>query len=227
MATTDNQIVKEIDCVEEIMKMDPSFIPKRYILIEKDVSKDMELPLLSAQVLVIDMALLSEGQEEELKKLDEACMYWGFFLVINHGIDEGVLEDIKTAASEFFKLPLKDKMRYPFDPLAIEGYGRPYPVTEDQTVDWSDSLMFWLFLVRDSQSSVQNSVISEYTCMILLEAEKGIKGKINSVEKGKGKKGVSLSSEKKEYKRKLLWVPGQIMTCLDLEVEEKVKSRRK
>ncbi|XP_074376892.1 protein LATERAL BRANCHING OXIDOREDUCTASE 1-like [Apium graveolens] len=219
MATTDNQIVKEIDCVEEIMKMDPSFIPKRYILIEKDVSKDMELPLLSAQVLVIDMALLSEGQEEELKKLDEACMYWGFFLVINHGIDEGVLEDIKTAASEFFKLPLKDKMRYPFDPLAIEGYGRPYPVTEDQTVDWSDSLigvveaysveignisrrllgsLSLIMGMDNSQSSVQNSVISEYTCMILLEAEKGIKGKINSVEKGKGKKGVSLSSEKKE-----------------------------
>ncbi|KAL8091491.1 hypothetical protein AgCh_033924 [Apium graveolens] len=111
--------------------MDPSFIPKRYILTEKDVSKDMELPLLSAQVPVIDMELLSEGQEEELKKLDEACMYWGFFLVINHGIDEGVLEDMKTAASEFFKLPLEDKMRYPFDPLAIEGYGRLYPVTED------------------------------------------------------------------------------------------------
>ena len=63
-------------------------------------------------------------------------------------MDEGVLEDMKTAASEFFKLPLEDKMRYPFDPLAIEGYGRPYPVTEDQTVDWSDSLMFRLFPVR-------------------------------------------------------------------------------
>ncbi|KAL8091035.1 hypothetical protein AgCh_040217 [Apium graveolens] len=49
-----------------------------------------------------------------------------------------------------------------------------------------------------SQSSVQMSVISEYTCMILLEAEKGIKGKTNSAEKGKGKKGASHSSEKKE-----------------------------
>lgn len=148
MATSANQIVEEIDCVEEIVKRDPSFIPKRYILTEKDVSKDMELPLLSAQVPVIDMALLSDGQEEELNKLDEACKNWGFFLVINHGMDERVLEDIKTAASEFFKLPLEEKMRYPFDPLAIEGYGRPYPVTQDQTVDWSDSLMFRLFPVR-------------------------------------------------------------------------------
>lgn len=148
MATSANQIVEEIDCVEEIVKRDPSFIPKRYILTEKDVSKDMELPLLSAQVPVIDMALLSDGQEEELNKLDEACKNWGFFLVINHGMDERVLEDIKTAASEFFKLPLEEKMRYPFDPLAIEGYGRPYPVLQDQTVDWSDSLMFRLFPVR-------------------------------------------------------------------------------
>lgn len=63
-------------------------------------------------------------------------------------MEERVLEDMKAAASEFFKLPLEDKMRYPFDPLSIEGYGRPYPVTEDQTVDWSDSLMFRLFPVR-------------------------------------------------------------------------------
>lgn len=81
MVTSYNQIVEEIDCVEEIVKRDPSLIPKRYILSEKDVSKDMELPLLSAEVPIIDMALLSEGQEEELKKLDEACIYWGFFLV--------------------------------------------------------------------------------------------------------------------------------------------------
>lgn len=148
MVTNDNQIVEEIDCVEEIVKRDPSFIPERYILTEKDVSKDMELPLLSAEVPVIDLALLSKGQGEELKKLDEACKYWGFFLVINHGIDEGVLEDMKTAASEFFKLPLEDKMRYQFDPVAIEGYGRPYPVAEDQIIDWSDSLTFRLYPAR-------------------------------------------------------------------------------
>ncbi|KAL8119885.1 hypothetical protein AgCh_017126 [Apium graveolens] len=49
--------------------------------------------------------------------------------------------------------------------------------------------------------SVQNSVISEYTCMILLETEKGIKGKTDLAEKGKGKKGTSYSSEKKEKKQ--------------------------
>lgn len=81
MVTSDNHIVEEIDCVEEIVKRDPSIIPKRYILTEKDVSKDMELPLLSAEVPVIDLSLLSQGQEEELKKLYEACKYWGFFLV--------------------------------------------------------------------------------------------------------------------------------------------------
>lgn len=45
---------------------------------------------------------------------------------------------------------------------------------------------------------MQSSVISEYTCMILLEKDKGTKRKADSVEKGKGKKGTSHSSEKKE-----------------------------
>lgn len=84
MLTNDNQVLEEVDCVEEIVKRDPSFIPKRYILTEKDVSKDMELPLLSADVPVIDLALLSTCQENELKRLDEACKYWGFFLVTYH-----------------------------------------------------------------------------------------------------------------------------------------------
>ncbi|KAL8124147.1 hypothetical protein AgCh_011962 [Apium graveolens] len=53
--------------------------------------------------------------------------------------------------------------------------------------------------------------------------EKKNEGKTNSAEKGKGKKGTSHSSEKKENKRKLLWVLGQISTCLDVEVEKKVK----
>ncbi|KAK1365161.1 Inter-alpha-trypsin inhibitor heavy chain [Heracleum sosnowskyi] len=49
--------------------------------------------------------------------------------------------------------------------------------------------------------SVQNSVISEYTCMVLLETDKGKKRKTDSAEKGKGKKGASRSSEKKEKKQ--------------------------
>lgn len=49
--------------------------------------------------------------------------------------------------------------------------------------------------------SMQSSVISEFTCMILLETDKGKKGKTVSAEKGKGKKGASHSSDKKENKQ--------------------------
>lgn len=46
--------------------------------------------------------------------------------------------------------------------------------------------------------SMQNSVVSEYTRMVLLETDKRKKGMTDSAEKGKGKKGTTASAEKKE-----------------------------
>lgn len=68
--------------------------------------------------------------------------------VINHGMTEEVMKHIKNAAAKFFKLPLKEKSKYPFDPNTIEGYGKPYPITEDTTMDWSESVAFRLFPPR-------------------------------------------------------------------------------
>lgn len=42
---------------------------------------------------------------------------------------------------------------------------------------------------------MQNSVISEYTRMILLETKKRKEGMTDSAEKGKGKKGITDSAE--------------------------------
>ncbi|KAK1354693.1 hypothetical protein POM88_047949 [Heracleum sosnowskyi] len=92
----DNEIDGDNDCVKEIVQRNSSFIPKRFILTENMVSKDEEITLLSAKTPVLDLALLSNGHEEEHKVLDEACKYWGFFLVINHGIPERILEDSDT-----------------------------------------------------------------------------------------------------------------------------------
>lgn len=45
----------------------------------------------------------------------------------------------------FFKLPLEEKKKKQFDPNALEGYGRPFPVPESVSVDWSDSLTLRLY----------------------------------------------------------------------------------
>ncbi|KAH0459067.1 hypothetical protein IEQ34_011881 [Dendrobium chrysotoxum] len=64
---------------------------------------------------VIDLSPIIAGEEEAFSGLvaevGSACKNWGFFQVINHGIDGEVLERIHAAAREFFALPLEEKRR--------------------------------------------------------------------------------------------------------------------
>lgn len=47
--------------------------------------------------------------DSTLQSLDRACEEWGFFQVIEHGIDSRIFTALQTTMSEFFYLPLEDK----------------------------------------------------------------------------------------------------------------------
>ena len=68
--------------VQEMVRCNLSCIPDRFKRSEEDKSKDVDLSVLSPQIPVIDLALLSSENVEELKKLEWACKCWGFFMVI-------------------------------------------------------------------------------------------------------------------------------------------------
>lgn len=66
------------------MKKDPSIVPERYIIRSGEVVQrcvDTNTNPFSSDIPLIDFSLPLEGQEDELKKLDEACKEWGFFQV--------------------------------------------------------------------------------------------------------------------------------------------------
>ncbi len=44
------------------------------------------------------------------KSIGEACRNVGFFYVVNHGVEEGLVRDTFARAREFFALPLEEKM---------------------------------------------------------------------------------------------------------------------
>ncbi|KAK2972336.1 hypothetical protein RJ640_014394 [Escallonia rubra] len=79
------------------------------------------------------------GEEDEVRNSVESRS-----VVINHGIPTGTIHRMKTAAAEFFKLPAQEKKKYPYDPNVLEGYGTPYPLSENESVDWSSALFLRL-----------------------------------------------------------------------------------
>ncbi|KAG2404956.1 2-oxoglutarate-dependent dioxygenase [Vigna angularis] len=65
--------------VQEIVRNNPLQVPQRYVRSNEELEKVNHMPHLSSEVPVIDLALLSCGNKDELLKLDVACKEWGFF----------------------------------------------------------------------------------------------------------------------------------------------------
>ncbi|XVF13561.1 hypothetical protein REPUB_Repub08aG0217800 [Reevesia pubescens] len=125
-----------VENVQALASKNLKDIPSRYIRpeVEFDVISTDE----SLQIPVIDMRKL--GHDDEQKKLHLACKDWGFFQLINHGVGDEAIENMKIDIQQFFKLPLQEKMAYAQLPNNLEGYGQAFVVSVDQKLDWDDML---------------------------------------------------------------------------------------
>lgn len=70
--------------VQEMVKMNPFQVPIRYMRNQEEMEKVKYKPHLSSEIPVIDLTLVSNGNIEEMQKLDLACKEWGFFQVISN-----------------------------------------------------------------------------------------------------------------------------------------------
>uniref|UniRef100_A0A0A9BQN4 Fe2OG dioxygenase domain-containing protein n=1 Tax=Arundo donax TaxID=35708 RepID=A0A0A9BQN4_ARUDO len=123
-------------------------VPERYVRTEESVAEEV---VAGCEIPVIDLGRLLDPQssEEELANLGFACQHWGFFQLINHGVPEEVILNVKRDITEFFKLPLEAKEAYAQVPGGIEGYGQAFVFSDTQKLDWAD--MFYL-MVRPTES---------------------------------------------------------------------------
>ncbi|KAK1291350.1 Protein SRG1 [Acorus calamus] len=148
--------VGHIDDIQELRRARPTMVPERYIRDNSERPTRARLPD-SLQIPIIDMSkMIWENDVQfhhELAKLATACEEWGFFQVINHGIDTHKLEDMEEVAREFFDLPLEEKEKYPMKPGTIQGYGHAFVFSEDQKLDWCNMLALGVEppFIRDSK----------------------------------------------------------------------------
>ncbi|KAK3006311.1 hypothetical protein RJ639_016865 [Escallonia herrerae] len=65
---------------------------------------------------VIDFSLLTSGNPDQRAKvvhdLGKACEEWGFFLVVNHGMPESLVEKVVNASQEFFNMTEEEKKEF-------------------------------------------------------------------------------------------------------------------
>ncbi|KAK7838455.1 protein srg1 [Quercus suber] len=130
-----------VPCVQELAKEALTTVPPRYVRLDQDppfVSDTSSLP----KVPVIDMQSLTSKDlmDKEMEKLHHACKHWGFFQLINHGVNTSLLENVKSGIQEFFNLPMEEKKKFSQQTGDIEGFGQAFVVSEEQKLDWADLL---------------------------------------------------------------------------------------
>ncbi|WVZ71468.1 hypothetical protein U9M48_020053 [Paspalum notatum var. saurae] len=125
-------------------------VPDRYVRTEETGADEV---LAGGAIPVVDLGRLMDPQssEEELANLGSACQNWGFFQLINHGVPEEVIEDVKRDLSEFFKLPLEAKKAFAQVPGGgLEGYGQSFVFSDTQKLDWAD-MIYLMVSPRESR----------------------------------------------------------------------------
>ncbi|ESQ35104.1 hypothetical protein EUTSA_v10008010mg [Eutrema salsugineum] len=117
-------------------------VPPRYVRSDLDKTEITDGSGLNTEIPIIDMKRLCSStaiaMDSEVEKLDFACKEWGFFQLVNHGIDPSFLEKTKAGIHGFFNLPMEEKKKLWQLSNEIEGFGQAFVISEDQKLDWAD-----------------------------------------------------------------------------------------
>lgn len=90
-------------------------------------AQDLAAPEKMLNVPEIDISAYLEGDPGGTKRIAEeinrACTEIGFFSIVGHGVDQSQIEETYGAATEFFRLPVEEKLKIKQpDPSISRGY---------------------------------------------------------------------------------------------------------
>ncbi|KAI8003434.1 Gibberellin 20 oxidase 1-B [Camellia lanceoleosa] len=89
--------------------------------------------------------------------VDEACKKHGFFLVINHGVSEELINEAHKNMDLFFDMPLKEKQRAQRKVGDYHGYASSFSGRYSSKLPWKETLSF-----RYCDDGGSSNVVEEY-----------------------------------------------------------------
>ena len=124
----------------------PSVVSEKFLLPEhqRPTVQHNEFPQL--EIPVIDLSAYDldgddAAMETVVAQVRDACLNWGFFQILNHGIEEELLSRVQRQANKLFNLSYSDKMKVTKLPGKYSGYGH-VTVKEGDIHPWSEGFYF-------------------------------------------------------------------------------------
>ncbi|KAJ4952083.1 hypothetical protein NE237_028915 [Protea cynaroides] len=118
-----------------------SNIPKEFMWPEEELfsgeARELSVP-------IIDLGGFLSGDPvavmESCKQVQEACEKHGFFLIVNHGVDEEFMTDVHRQLKWFFELPLSEKGRARREFGEYTGYASSLTNRFKSSLPWKETL---------------------------------------------------------------------------------------
>ncbi|GKV35437.1 hypothetical protein SLEP1_g43700 [Rubroshorea leprosula] len=118
-------------------------VPSNYIFTNDPLDQAVSDP--EESIPIIDLSSLTSGSPDQRSKaicdLGKACQEWGFFMVINHGVSESLIEMMMDSCRQFFDLTEEEKKEFQgkhvLDPIRC---GTSFNLSVDKVLFWRDYL---------------------------------------------------------------------------------------
>ncbi|KAG6530217.1 probable 2-oxoglutarate-dependent dioxygenase SLC1 [Zingiber officinale] len=134
--------------VKHLLETGISSVPKTYILPPQDrprvADKDLEHGS-NFRLPVIDMARLRSSSAADriqaLEAVDKACKEYGFFQVVNHGMNEEGMRKMMAAGRRFFEQGFEERKKWMTSDIRGKvRYGTSFNEINDTVLCWRDFL---------------------------------------------------------------------------------------
>ncbi|KAF3331753.1 flavonol synthase/flavanone 3-hydroxylase-like isoform X2 [Carex littledalei] len=121
--------------VQSLSESGAHTIPARYIKPPNDRPSPTTMSDSNVRIPVVD---LSADPEHAVQAVASACREWGFFQVVNHGVDPALMRRARDVWRGFFHEPMEVKQPYANSPKTYEGYGSRLGIKKGALLDWGD-----------------------------------------------------------------------------------------
>nr|GEW41967.1 codeine O-demethylase-like [Tanacetum cinerariifolium] len=146
------------ESVQELAKEHSITVPNHYVQEHREPTFVPNDCSLMPSIPIIDMNDLIMGglnTDLHLKSLRSVCHEWGIFQLVNHGVEQSLVEKVKNEVIEFFRLPIEEKLRDTLENylLELQKLGRTLFGLIGQAVDIDKEEMLEIF--EDGMQSVR------------------------------------------------------------------------
>ncbi|XP_057449913.1 leucoanthocyanidin dioxygenase [Lotus japonicus] len=162
-----------VERVESLSGSGIQSIPKEYVRPKEELANigDVfeEEKKVGPQVPTIDLKDIDSPDEfvraKCREKLRKAAEEWGVMHLVNHGIPDELLNQLKSAGAEFFSLPVEEKEKYANDQAAgnVQGYGSKLANNASGQLEWEDYFFHLIFPEDKRDLSIWPKTPSYYT----------------------------------------------------------------